>query len=328
MSGPVLSLIAVDAMNNLFPNNYSMNFDTINAASNIRYQIPRDCDVIIFDGLIIPKSINLNSIKNIRINIGGNIAYSIPFELIIIANINMKSLDNNYLITIPNELLNFNSSNDILKNQFCIPLVSLTLHGVRFELNSSANFEYHIITKKIYLDTEVRQSLAQQPQNIDIYQYQEFPITNRSNIINPRFVSNGLYIKTESHMIEYELYLNGILHNKISKKLIDFYSFLQYKKTEWTIKKSNQLYLSLYKHLPNEIIYHIEKFIDKKGEYIYYIPFGMINNMSGGTINFSSLNHVRVQIKTNDDNYNGCIYVKNVNRLQIQGGMGGLRYAS
>jgi hypothetical protein len=323
----LIPLIANNAMNNIFPNTYSMSFNTLNATSNITHQIARNSDVIIFDGLIIPKSVNLNKIKDIQIIIGGSIIYNIPFKLIIIKNNNIKYTNNNYLINIPNELFNFDSSHNVLKNNFSIPLISLVFHTVQFNLTfiNQENFNYQIITKSIFLENNIRQSLAAGQHHYDIYQYQKFHITKASNIINPSCLSTGIYIMINSKLTEYKLYLNEHLVNEISKDLIEFYSFLQYKEEKWTKQHTNTLYFSLNKYLPNELINYIENFIDKNDEYIYYIPFGIDNNING-TINYSRIDNVKINIKTEGNKYNGYVYFKNVNRLRIMSGMAGLSF--
>lgn len=325
--GSLIPLIAIDAMNQFFLNNYAMNHDTLNAISNIQYQILKNSDIIIFDGLIIPKTVNLNNIKHIQVIIGGNIIYNIPFELIIHHN-NIKYTNNNYLITISNELLIFDSSNNLLKNNVSIPLVSLLYHNVHFQLSSNTdNFNYQIITKKLYFEDNIRHSLVLNQQEVDIYQYQEFPINTQSNIIYPDKISTGIYIKLNSKLTDYELCLNYHRQNYLSQDLIEYYSFLQYKKESWTKQHLKTLFYTLNKYLPNEIILHIESFIEKKNEYMYYIPFGIDNNIDC-TINFNRIDIVHINIKTEEDKYDGCFYVKNVNKLRIINGMAGLVFSN
>lgn len=327
--GGIIPLIANGAMNNIFPNTYSMTHTILNGVSNTSQQIQTMCDVIIFDGLIIPKSVNLNNIKDIQVIIGGGIIYNIPFELILMKNNNIKSTNNDYLITIPKDLCNIDSSHNMLKNNFSIPLISLAYHMVLFNLTSKNNdyFNYQIITKSIYLENNIRQSLATGEHHFDIYQYQEFPISKKSNIIRPYHVSTGIYIIINSKLTDYQLSLNNSLNSHLTKELIEFYSFLVYRKEKWTKKHSNTLYSSLNKYLPNELIDEITKFIDKENEYMYYIPFGMDNNING-TINFSRIDNVTINIKTEEDKYEGKFYVKNVNRLRIMSGMAALSFAN
>ena len=303
MSRPVslIQLIANGVMNDSFPNNYSMNLHLINAISNIPYQIEKYCDAIIFDGLIIPKinnqCFNINDIINIEIIIDETIIYNIPFDLL---HNYIKTTNDDYLITIPNELVNFNSNNEILKNKLIIPLITLKNQNVLFKLNciNIEKFNYQIITKNIYYQANLRTLLETSSHEIDIYQYQEFPLTNNINIINPKLLSTGIFIKVNSKLIDYELYLDNFLSNKISKGLFEYYSLLKYK---------------------NEPSIDSYVYIDKptKNEYLYFIPFNMIDNNIDGTINFSHINNVRINILTEDNIYDGKIYIKNVNKIKL-----------
>ncbi len=325
--GNLIPLIAEGAMNQLFPNNFSTNSNLINATSNANQTINRTCDAIIIDGLIIPKTVNLNNIQNFQIIIGGQIIYNLPFD--IINNIfNIKDTNNNYIISIKKELLVFNSSNDHLKNNLIIPLIALQFHDVNFNLISLDHFEYKIIAKNINYQNNIRQSLATNQHYCDIYQYQEFDINNSENIITPQLVSIGLYIKLNDKLSNYKLYLNEHINNVITEELIEFYNFLSYKKEEWTIEHSNALNSSLNKYLPTELILLIESFIDKNNEYLYYIPFNLCNNITtDGTINFSRIDNVKIKLITKNNNYNGKIYIKNINRLQIRDGLCALIFA-
>ena len=110
--GLLIPLIAEGVMNTLFPNNYSTNFNLINAVSNINHLITSISDAIIIDGIIIPKTVNLCNIQNIEITIGGSIIFMLPFDII---NNNIKISNNNYFISIPKELLIVDSDNNYLK---------------------------------------------------------------------------------------------------------------------------------------------------------------------------------------------------------------------
>ena len=250
--GALLPLIAEGAMNQIFPNNYSTNFNLINATSNVNHIINRSSDAVIIDGLIIPKTVNLNKIQNFQIIIGGHIVFILPFDIIN----NIKINNNNYIILIPKELLTFDSSNEYLKNNFIIPLVSLQFHDVQFHINSEEHFNYQIITKNIHYQYYIRQSLATNQHNIDVYGYQEFEINNNEISISPSLLSTGLYIKLNNKLSNYQLYLNNYLNNEITEEMIELYNFMIKKKEEWTNDHSLALNLSLNKYLPTELIIH------------------------------------------------------------------------
>jgi len=67
-------------------------------------------------------------------------------------------------------------------------------------------------------------------------------------------------------------------------------------------------------------------------EYIYYIPFNSNYNSNSssintnGSINFSRLDMVKINIITQNNKYNGKIYIKNINRLRLMNGMGDILY--
>ena len=75
--GLLIPLIAEGVMNTLFPNNYSTNFNLINAVSNINHLITSISDAIIIDGIIIPKTVNLCNIQNIEIH---SLPCNIPYQ--------------------------------------------------------------------------------------------------------------------------------------------------------------------------------------------------------------------------------------------------------
>ena len=295
----VIPLISNSVMNNSFPNNFSMNLYTINVLSNEVHQFEKYCDAIVFDGLIIPRTIDINNIINIEISIGNTIMYTIPFDLL---HNYIKLTPDNYLISIPNDLFNIDSNNKELKKNFIIPLVSLQHHNLLFKLNANSyTFNYQIITKNVYYQAQIRDQLRVSDIEIDIYQYQEFMINNNTTIINPKCISTGIYIKLNSKLIDYELYLDNYLTNKIPNDLIEYYSLLQHKKELFA---ENSISV----------------------EYVYFIPFNMLNTNLDGTINFSQISNVKINILTEDNEYEGKIYIKNINKIKIANGMAQLEF--
>jgi hypothetical protein len=325
MANSLIQLVAIGAANNNFPISMSTNSDILNTQSNIPCYISRVCDVMIIDGLIIPKIINLDDINTFDIIIGGSTIYSLPFDIIIATN-NIEIKNNKYFIKFPHELFNINSSNQYLKNHLLFPLVSLVFNDVLINLKTKSNFDYQIITKHIYYQTELRNQIAMGDHTLDIYGYESFDITKKSFNIYSNFISTGLYVVTNSKLTDFKLYLNNNLSQNFTEDLIDFYSFSIYKKEQWTDKHSNELFSSLNKYLPNELIYIIDSYIEKNNKYMYFIPFNTLNNEIDGTINFSRIDAIRIDIKTEDNIYNGKIYNKHVNRLQIMHGTGSLQY--
>jgi hypothetical protein len=282
-------------------------------------------DIIIIDGFIIPKSINLNDIKTVDIIIGGKIIYSIPFDIITDTR-NIEIKNNKYFIKFPHELFNINSTNEYFKNYLLFPIITMQFTDIIINLNSITNFDYKLIIKNIYYKQEIRRELAISPHDIDIYGYQSFDINKSSFNINASFISTGLYVFTNSKIKYFKLYLNDVIAQNLTEDLIEFYSCLIYKKESWTEEQEDVVYSLSY--LPDEIINIIEGYMDIKNEYMYFIPFNTLNNEIDGMINFSRFENIKVDIKTKNNIYDGKIYNKYLNRLRIGGGVAGLEMYS
>ncbi len=117
--------------------------------------------------------------------------------------------------------------------------------------------------------------------------------------------STGIYIKTNSPLIEYQLMLFSHKRLKIIKPMFEYYKFLQYKKvcTE-EHEKSLRLLLNI---LPFDIFEIIDSYIDKTNEYLYYIPFNLLNNDIDSFINFSRFIDICINIKTEDNINEGTV---------------------
>ncbi len=285
-------------------NNYKMDsFDHIilDATANENLHISRQYALVIFDSVIIPKSINLDNIKDIEIMMNGRAVFRLPFDLILDNSHNIKTIDNNYNITIPKELCNINASIDLLKNNFIIPLVRLIRSVCYFNLTTidKNNFNYQIIIKKIRVDNDTLNKIIKPYMHyIDIHEYNTF-INTKSIEFTEKSIINEIYIKLHSELIDYKLYINNVLYND---------------KYFWSSHHSNALHESLNNILPNELIDHIQNFFIEKNKknnnyyYIYKIPF---NNIS--------IDNLKLSIKTIDDNYQGKIIIRNKNQLLFAG---------
>ncbi len=64
----------------------------------------------------------------------------------------------------------------------------------------------------------------------------------------------------------------------------------------------------------------------KKDEYLYYIPFNLLNNDIDSFVMFDRIDNIRVNIKTEDNNHEGKLYIKNMNIFSIYNKMGRLQY--
>jgi hypothetical protein len=328
MANSLIQLVASSDTPQRFPISMSVNSDILDATTNTPFHLSRIADIMIIDGFIIPKSINLNDIKTFDITFGGFLIYSIPFEIIATHNSmhNIEIKNNKYFIKFPHELFNIDSSNQYLKKYLLFPMISMQYNDIIINLNSITNFNYKIITKNIYYQSEIRRELAQNPHHIDIYGYQSFDINKATFNINASFMSTGLYVFTNSKLKYFKLYLNNVLAHDLTEDLIEFHSLLIYKKETWSEEQEDILYSLTY--LPDEIINIIEGYMDIKNNYTYFIPFNTLNNEIDGMINFSRFENIKVDIKTKNNIYNGKIYNKYLNRLQIRGSMAGVEVYS
>lgn len=285
-------------VNTTYPNNFSSQFNLINVKSNIHHKIVKQYDAIMIEGLIIPKTVNLNNIQDFKLQIQNEIEYfcTLPFDII---KHNVKTTETNYIISIPNELLCFNSNNNVFKDKFVLPLSVLEYHDYYMVLKSTDSFDYQIITKLICYNPNLNKELTDTnyPFTINIFQYEE-ELIESDNIKMDRFgfLSVGVYIKLDSPLLNYKLYRNNDIVNEFTEELIEFSSSLIYKETN----------------------------SDGEVEYLYYIPFNLCNNnVTDSSIKLNH-NNYRINLTTKDNRYNGKIYCKNMNGLRIMCGMGGV----
>lgn len=325
MPNTLMQLVATGAMNETFPLNMAMSSSILDLTSNTPFLLLRISDIIVIDGFIIPTKINLDNIDSFTIDIGGTTIYEVPFDIIKIStNIDIKN--DKYFIKFPHELFNIDASSIYLKNKLAIPLISLIYHEVRIGLNARNinNFDFQIIIKNIIYDDPMSRNIAQHPHAIKIYGYQPLKFNQIETCAS--LISTGLYIIVKSELINFKLHLQGTKCQEFNRDLIHFYSFLIHKKKSWTLKYKCALYSELTKHFPNELISIIESYIDKNNKYTYFIPFNTLNNNIDGTINFSRVDNIKIELET-EGLCDGKVYSKHVNTLRVVGGMGGLHFA-
>lgn len=314
-----------------FPSNLSMESNIDNVLFDNSFNIDRRSDMKIVDGFIIPKSIDLDNINNFEIYANGTIIFSIPFSLIIMAN-KIEIKKDQYFIKFPHELYNINTDIEQCKKYLIIPSISLFYCQISIILTTKLYIpygsQYKIITKNMYYDNDIRQQLVLQNYDIDIYQYSSFDIKNTSNTINPKSLSTGVYIELTSRLTYFNFICHGIKMHEFTEDLIDFYSFLIYQKIKWTNKHTRILFNEISEYIPLELIYIIYKYIDTNDKFLYFIPFNTLNNDTNGTMNFygSNNNSITLNVKTENDVYNGKIHIKSLNKLKINSGMGSLAF--
>ncbi len=282
-----MRLVATNQMNDFFPVNYTVEIAKITATSNTLYTIPQYSDCVIFDGLVIPESVDLKTIEYIEFKTDDIVLYNIPFD-VILADCTIKTVSNNYNITFPDNFMNFTNdkTQPLIKSKFRLPIVAL--EPVHIVMKSTTNFDYHIIVNNLCYQQEPRRNMATELLDFNIYQYQQIQLEASGNTTlhgsNAKFISSGFYLKLNSPLVEYEIIHNGHPCGPVSKEIIDYYSFLKY---------------------------------SKDSTYIYYIPFNFLDS-TDGTVNFTRIDVSKINIKTKNNDNTGVIYIKNINSLLIK----------
>ena len=329
MTAALMQLIGVGRVNKCYPLNYTISRYILNSKSNNNIIIARNGDTIIFEALIMPEDINFDHIFSFEIEIGGNVIWKIPFELLL-KLIPPKHIKNKYYITFDKNLFgDTNQPEMLITGIFELPLIALPYSEVRIILKSSVKFPYDIITNYVFYDTKIRTKIAEKSSELKITQYHTLDITNYETKLNTNCVWTGLYIKTNSPITKYVLQLHGLTHTELSEELIEYYKNLISKRYAWTKKHSLILEYSLNKFLPKDMINVIEDYATSeiKWEYLYYFPVSQIGSIydDNSTIN-SEIIEVVVKIQTEDENYHGQIYVEGKNILRIDRGLGYLKF--
>ena len=199
--------------------------------------------------------------------------------------------------------------------QSALPLVSLQYHDVEIRITWSKNLPartYELWTKYIYLDTEERENLVKNPQNMLVYQNQKAIAsgtnTQELNFNHPiKFLASDKYLFNGSPNNEsIRLQINGIDIGD-SKPMTPHYTRVPYH------YHTDSQYATLAGDL-----YQTNKFL---------YPFCLNTNklQPTGTLNFSRLDSVRL---IGSNVFTSSVYGVNYNILKIQNGMGGLLYAN
>jgi hypothetical protein len=275
---------------------YGLEETVIECSSNKHFMLDRNCDAIIFDAFIIPNNVNLCDITSFQIMIGGTIIFDIPWDIIKINSVRL--IDTNYYVSICDKIFSpqFND-NLVIKNKFIFPLVSSQKQDIYFVLISKDNnFEYKIMVNNIFYNSPVRKYLSDDKSYYFINEYRRFEITHRETYIGPESFLNGFYVKTTSPIVNYRLLMNGDGN---------FYVFMN--KDKNSISHNNNLQNITYHKNENGIDNHI-------AEYIYWFPIDKYNEHGRA---FRSL--YKIELKTQDDTYNGMIYMKTMNELMFNG---------
>jgi hypothetical protein len=304
---------------NNFPIQYSTSNNIFQILSNNIFEISRNMDAFILDGIIINKN-DYNYIKNLHILIGGQIIWNIP--LILFTHI--KEIDDEYIIYINNNILGKNNELLLIKDKLVIPLISIPYNMLEIRITSTYNnIPIKIIYKSILYNTNIRQIIARTNYDLVINQYQQFSFNNNSFNINPKLFGTAIYIELNDLLINYELKLCDHVYSRYDKYLISYNNNL-IKKRVWTKYKSKAINIVLNKIFNDNISNLIEEFI-KESYYLYCFPFDInFDDEIFTNINFSKIDNVEINLLTKNRKYNGNIIIKNKNILKYHSGIYGI----
>lgn len=271
-----------------------------NCTSNYPYNIPRNADAIQLEYLIIPSNINLNDITDIEIEIGGCRIWKIPF-LILQKDAILKN--DKYIIKIDPQLLYQTDT------EYEILLKPLFRRNFSVYLHSDTLFSYSLITNDIYHDESLQLFLKENVNKVTIYQYYEYKIDGQRNVIGSDGLTTNIYIKVNSKLLLYELYLDNHVFKRYDEDMMDCYNSLIYAEG-WTKDHKNALYYVLKRNgLCDDVIYIINNYCNYS-EYLYSFPI-----LNSG-LNMADI-HVAIKLKTKDDRYDGYICTQTINDLCI-----------
>ena len=195
--------------------------------------------------------------------------------------------------------------------QSALPLVGLQYHDVELRIrwgNNLNNFTYSCMASYIYLDNSERESLAQKPMNILMYQVQK-AISSGTKVQELNFNHPVKFIAASN--------VNASNFFDVANKVK-----LQINGTDVTDYKyvvPNFTQTACYFHCPYSI--------GNTDDFFLY-PFCLDTSrlQPTGTLNFSRLDTARILSET--ENIDCDFYAVNYNILRIQNGMGALLYAN
>ena len=294
----------------------------------------RASDVVFLDGLVIPCD-KIHCIQSFSVIIGGTAIWKIPFNLIMkLSKVQKKTNSDksinkdSYIIMFPNSLFSDDNS---------IKLIALQFHIVGIMVEANDSFNYKLMIKRQYLETEARRTMAQISHEIIINQYKYWTFQNETRelySIDPENISTGIFIESNLPIKKYILKLNGQNHSEYNRNMIQLYNCLVSKR-QWTKAHSMTLNFILRKIIPTELINIIENHC-KINEYLYWFPIRAGDSFNDKntdcTMNFSAFGiqnvDLQILVENQKDNVNNNIKicVKSKNILMIMSGMGGTKF--
>jgi hypothetical protein len=205
--------------------------------------------------------------------------------------------------------------------QSALPLIALQYHDVELRIywgsdtatpsGSSGTMQYECYANFVYLDTDERMALSNQPQNMLINQVQKSIASGSSKVQDLAFNHPIKYL------VSYDNASGGTGVFSTSNKVK-----LQLNGTDVADYKFAS------PHFTRIISYYHVPFASDNADKLFMFPFCLDTSkiQPTGSLNFSRLDSAR--IISQSDNITDDVYAVNYNILRIQAGMGGLVYAN
>lgn len=206
--------------------------------------------------------------------------------------------------------------------QSALPLIALQYHDVELRIywgsntatpsGSSGTMQYECYANFVYLDTDERMALSNQPQNMLIYQVQKSIASGSSKVQDLAF----------NHPIKYL-----VSSNATSSAFTGLFSATNKVKLQLNGTDVADYKFSV-PHFTKIMSYYHVPFSSDNANDLFLFPFCLDTSkiQPTGSLNFSRLDSAR--IISQSDNITDDVYAVNYNILRIQAGMGGLVYAN
>ena len=201
--------------------------------------------------------------------------------------------------------------------QSALPLIALQYHDVEIRIYwgagalGTAATQFDCFANFVYLDTDERMALSNQPQNMLIYQVQKSIASGSSKVQDLAF----------NHPIKYlASYDNAAGGSGL---------FSDANKVKLQLNGTDVAdYKFAVPHFTRIISYYHVPFASDNNDTLFVFPFCLDTSkiQPTGSLNFSRLDSAR--IISQSDNITDDVYAVNYNILRIQAGMGGLVYAN
>ncbi len=248
---------------------------------------------------------------NIKINIGGNSVFDIPFSIMCKLS-KITYSDKKCYINVPSGMF--------MENGTPIPLHYIPYMSCSFMIESNKNIPYIIHLKYTLLESRLENTTKQ----YHIHQYRKADTQILEKNIVPKDICalHGIFVETnkqiENMNVNYSTEKIKYILVEYNKYVLDSYII---NKNIWTRRKSEVFNIIMEKILPYEMIHYIEEYIGDT--YTYYIPIDIDDTK------WNSMNGNYIPVCKYDEpiiidfcgKYNGNLYYSFVNNMVVKGGI-------